>query len=311
MQTPEMVVDQRSTPGVLSAKLWIRRGSGCDPHHQRGGHQLLGSLLSRGCGPYGPEELADLVEGCGAGLRSDTNEDGTLISLKCRDRDADRLLPVIGWMVSKPHLRQDQIELERELCLQALLRQGEDPFQVTHDGWRSLAYGSGPCGHDPLGIAADLETLEPDQLRALHGRLMDDGAVLALSGTAPDSVVSLINAHEAFRSSGVSKDCTDSEAVEGVAPLSGRDSSATIAMRALPTEQVVLLLGQPTIPHGHVDEPALHVLQAHLGQGRSSLLFRRLREIHGVAYDVACTIPRAPRPVHSCFTHPQARIVHQ
>lgn len=291
MQTPEMVVDQRSTPGVLSAKLWIRRGSGCDPHHQRGGHQLLGSLLSRGCGPYGPEELADLVEGCGAGLRSDTNEDGTLISLKCRDRDADRLLPVIGWMVSKPHLRQDQIELERELSLQALLRQGEDPFQLTHDGWRSLAYGSGPYGHDPLGIAADLETLEPDQLRALHGRLMDDGAVLALSGTAPDSVVSLINAHEAFRSSGVSKDCTDSEAVEGVAPLSGRDSSATIAMRELPTEQVVLLLGQPTIPHGHVDEPALHVLQAHLGQGMSSLLFRRLREIHGVAYDVGVHHP--------------------
>ena len=47
----DLVLDPVVTPGVLSAKLWIRRGSGCDQQGQRGGHQLLGSVLSRGCGP--------------------------------------------------------------------------------------------------------------------------------------------------------------------------------------------------------------------------------------------------------------------
>ena len=63
----DLVLDPVVTPGVLSAKLWIRRGSGCDQQGQRGGHQLLGSVLSRGCGPLDQLQLADLVEGCGAG----------------------------------------------------------------------------------------------------------------------------------------------------------------------------------------------------------------------------------------------------
>ena len=33
--------------------------------------------------------LSDIVEGFGAGLRCDTQEDGLLISLKCRDKDAN------------------------------------------------------------------------------------------------------------------------------------------------------------------------------------------------------------------------------
>ena len=127
----------RWSPWGCSAKLWIRRGSGCDQQGQRGGHQLLGSVLSRGCGPLDHLQLADLVEGCGAGLRCDTHEDGILISLKCRDLDADRLLPAVGWMVRQPHLNEGQIALERELSLQALQRQRETPsIAPSMDGGR-------------------------------------------------------------------------------------------------------------------------------------------------------------------------------
>jgi predicted Zn-dependent peptidase len=51
------------------------------------------------------------------------------------------------------------------------------------------------------------------------------------------------------------------------------------------------MLGQPTLPHGHPDDLALRLLQTHLGNGMSSLLFRRLREDHGVAYDVGVHHP--------------------
>jgi predicted Zn-dependent peptidase len=62
------------------------------------------------------------------------------------------------------------------------------------------------------------------------------------------------------------------------------------------TEQVVLMLGQATLGHGHPDELALRLLQCHLGVGMSSLLFQRLREDHGVAYDVAAHFPALTGP---------------
>lgn len=285
----DLILDPHTTAGVLAAKLWIRRGSACDPDQQRGAHQLLGSLLSRGCGPYGPTELADLVEGCGAGLRCDTNEDGLLISLKCRDSDAERLLPVIGWMVHQPHLLPDQVELEKELSLQALVRQKEDPFHLAYDGWRTLAYGSGGYGHDPMGVTDDINRMDRDQLVALAKQLDGASTVLAMSGTIPDALLNLLNDHEAFQAQATptsSADEISSQGAEG-----GQDRQQNLCLRHQNTEQVVLMLGQPSLPHGHEDDPALRLLQAHLGQGMSSLLFRRLREDHGVAYDVGVHYP--------------------
>ena len=62
------------------------------------------------------------------------------------------------------------------------------------------------------------------------------------------------------------------------------------------TEQVVLMLGQATVPHGHPDDLVLRLLQCHLGAGMSSVLFRRLREEHGVAYEVAVHYPQLLGP---------------
>lgn len=286
MGRPDLILDPLATPGVLAAKLWIRRGSSSDPAGQRGAHQLLGSLLSRGCGPYGPMELADLVEGCGAGLRCDTHEDALLISLKCRDSDAERLLPVIGWMLHAAHLREDQVDLETELSLQALQRQREDPFHLAYDGWRSLAYGDGGYGHDPLGITSDLQALQRQDLERLAGDLDTDGTVLALSGTIPDRLLQLLDTHDSFQSMATGH--APKTPPQAATRSSGSD---TLCLREQNTEQVVVMLGQPSLAHGHPDDPALRLLQAHLGHGMSSLLFRRLREENGVAYDVGVHHP--------------------
>ena len=159
MSPLDLTLDSVKVPGILAAKIWISGGSRKDPVGQKGAHQLLGSVISRGCGPYSNIGLADLVEGCGAGLRCDTYEDGMLISLKCSNSDADQLLPILGWMITDPRLDVDQVNLERELSLQALQRQKENPFQLTFDGWRHLAYGDGPYGHDPLGSIEDISKI--------------------------------------------------------------------------------------------------------------------------------------------------------
>ncbi|WP_082823296.1 pitrilysin family protein [Synechococcus sp. MIT S9504] len=285
----DLVLDPVTTTGVLSAKLWIRRGSSADPRGQRGGHQLLGSVLSRGCGPVDHLQLADLVEGCGAGLRCDTHEDGILISLKCRDIDADRLLPALGWMLRQPHLDEAQIELEKDLSLQALQRQKEDPFHRAFDGWRQLAYGRGPYGHDPLGIGVDLEQLQKAELSCLAADLESRGSVLALSGTIPEGAKERLE--EWLGTTKTRFSCEEPGTTIQESPELDPGKSSSLSLQALATEQVVLMLGQAALPHGHPDDLALRLLQAHLGSGMSSLLFRRLREEHGVAYDVGVHHP--------------------
>ena len=89
-----LVVLRRPGPRVLAARLVIRGGSSADPRQQRGAHQLLAGLMTRGCGDLDAEALADRVEGAGAALRAEASEDALTLALHCGAEDAEHLLPL-------------------------------------------------------------------------------------------------------------------------------------------------------------------------------------------------------------------------
>ena len=273
----------RPGPAILSAKLWLRGGSSADPSGQRGAAQLLAGVLSRGCGELSGEALADLVEGHGAGLRCEAAEDATLVSLKCASDDAERLLPLLLQMVHSPWLVDDQIALERQLNLQTLQRQREDPFQLCHDQLRHQLYGDGPYGHDPLGVEADLEELGRPQLLEQAAELGRHGSVLVLAGQIPAGV-------EAMLLSGLEGGSWTSRSPERQEGPAGT-AAAGLCQCQDDTEQLVLMLGCTTVPLGTPEALALRLLHCHLGVGMSSRLFVALREEHGLAYDVGVHHP--------------------
>ncbi len=312
MSTLNVLLDPRKTPGIIAAKLLLRGGSSADPFNQRGAHQLLGSLLSRGCGPYDNIALGDLVEGCGAGLRCDINEDGILISLKCAKSDAKRLLPLLGWMVIEPHLETDQIKLERELSLQALHRQKENPFQIAFDGWRCNAYGNTPYGHDPLGFKEELSKLKRKQLKPLANELQFTSSVLTLSGSLNEDFANQVKSLDPFPSwPNVKKENELKEISLNNSLFNLTVKNQTrISLHPEETEQVFILMGQPTVPHGTKEDLPLRLLGCYIGSGMSSVLFKCLREDHGVAYDVGVHHPirhgPAPFVIHASTSEDKA-----
>lgn len=274
---------ERSGPAILSAKLWLRGGSSADAPGERGSAQLLAGVLSRGCGQLSGDALADLVEGCGAGLRCEAAEDGTLLSLKCASSDAEALLPLLLQMACEPWLVDDQIALERQLNLQTLQRQREDPFQLAHDQLRGLLYGDGPYGHDPLGVDAELRALGRPQLQAVASQLGQSGAVLVLAGEIPNAVEELLLA-------GLDNAPPSWRAPQRQIGAAGLKQPALAASQD-DTEQLVLMLGCTTTALGSPQALALRLLHCHLGVGMSSRLFVALREEHGLAYDVGVHHP--------------------
>ena len=277
-------IEPRSGPAILAARLIIPGGSGGDPRHGRGAHQLLAGLMTRGCGNLDAEALADLIEGAGAGLRADAQEDALLVGLKCAADDAATLLPLLLRMVRQPLLAADQFELEQQLNIQTLQRQREDPFQLAHDGLRQLLYNDGPYGHDPLGVEEELAALAPEALPPLVRDLGRRGAVLVLCGDAPDGVIELLEDELAAApwSTGLP---------QGEPPVAEPARGHRLGRQIQDTEQLVLMLGAATVPLGHPDALPLRLLQDHLGVGMSSRLFVVMREERGLAYDVGVHMP--------------------
>ena len=303
--------DRINVTGITSAKLWIKGGSGSDPKGKKGIHQLLGSLLSRGCGPLNSIDLADLVEGAGASIRCETYEDGILIGLKCSHKDSDKLIPILGWMINKPHFDVKQLDLEKDLSIQALKRQNESPFLVAYDKWRKVAYENGPYAYDPLGIESDIKTVEREDLFKLSKSIKEKDKFLILAGAIETEQIEIIKGFESFNDFSISSEQKTLEKnIINDNKIRKIYSSTDLTAEIINTEQVVLILGQPTLPHFMNEDLVLRLISCHLGCGMSSLLFRRLREKHGVAYEVGAHHPvrefEAPFLIHASTSEEKA-----
>ncbi len=287
----KIILEPINSPGILAAKIWIKGGSSKDRHGKKGAHHLLASVATRGCGPFNNIDLGNLVEGCGAGLRCDALEDGLLISLKCINKDANQLLPILGWMITNAHLNSEQIKLERELSLQALQRHKENPFQLAFDGWRQLAYGNGPYGHDPLGLIDDVKTITRKELLPIGTGLKERNKIMVIAGSLPNNLEDYLKEVEPFNQL-INQQTKQIFPLEKIKFFNKEiKKSSNISLQPQSTEQIVLMMGEATVPHGHVDDLPLRLLGTHLGSGMSSLLFRKFREEHGVAYDVGIHHP--------------------
>jgi predicted Zn-dependent peptidase len=280
-----LVTLHRPGVGLVAARLWIRGGSSLETAGSRGAMQLLAGVMTRGCAELDAEQLADLVEGRGAALRSEAHEDSLVISLKCASDDLAALLPLLLAMARDPGLHPDQVAIERDLNLQSLARQQEDPFQVAHDHLRRLLFDDGPYGHDPLGVADELGRLDAGDLRPWLTSLGEHGAVLVLCGDLPETAA-------------LQRSLNDQLARTpwhthrpAVVPFASSCDGSDLALVPQDTEQLVLMLGAATVPLGHPDALGLRLLQAHAGVGMSSRLFVVMREERGLAYDVGVHMP--------------------
>ncbi len=305
-----ITLDNLNSKNIMSAKLWIEGGSRDDPIDKKGIHQLLSSTMLRGCGPYNNRIIAEIVDSSGASLNCDTYEDGLLISLKCVDSDAYNLLPLIGWMITKPALQIDQIELEKDLTIKAIRRQKESTYQLAFDGWRKMVYGDGPYGHDPLGSIDDIKKINKEHILPIASSLIHRKKNLVISGKLPNKIENYIENTIAFR--GISKNPTNqintNENNKNFEIPS--EHKVSIYTRSLNTQQVILLLGKATIRYDNESDILLRLLSCYLGYGMSSLLFKVLREKYGVVYESGVYHPirenQTPFIMHASTTEEKA-----
>ena len=286
-----IILDKIYSKNIMSAKLWIEDGSRNDPKDKKGIHQLLSSTMLRGCGPYNNKEIAEIVESCGANLNFDTYEDGLLISLKCVENDAYKLIPLIGWMITKPILQRDQFELEKDLTIKAIRRQKESTYQLAFDGWRKMVYGDGPYGHDPLGSIDDINKINKEHILPIASSLIHRKKTFVISGKFPINIDEYIENRIEFK--GISKNIINqNKTFKNIRKNETLYKQRTnICTHSLNTKQVILLLGKATIRYDDKSDILLRLLSCYLGYGMSSLLFKVLREKYGVVYEAGVYHP--------------------
>lgn len=275
------VVLTETIPGVRSVSLgvWVRSGSVNESVEEMGASHLLEHMVFKGTRRRNPREIAVALERLGGSLDAYTTREHTSYQARVLDAHLDVALDVLADLALEPLLREQDLELEREVVLEEISTVEDTPDDLIFDLHAALVWGDHPYGYNILGTRETVGRITADQLRGRHAReYRRSNLVVAAAGNVEHGpFVEQVVA----RFGGAPEEGPANGPVH--APLDGQPRADRMHRS---TAQSHILFGARTFGHGDARRYALVLLSNAFGGGMSSRLFQRVREELGLAYAI-------------------------
>lgn len=275
-----MRVLTETIPSVRSVAVgvWIKQGSAYETPTSMGASHLLEHMVFKGTERRSPREIALALEGLGGSLDAYTSREHTSFQARVLDEHLVEAMDVLSDLVLHPVLRDEDLELEREVVLEEISTVEDTPDDLVFELHAEAFWNGHPYGYSILGTRETVAGMEGDTLRALHqDRYRAENLLVAAAGSVEhERLVDL-----ALRFFGD----LPGGGTTGRAPLPvPLDHGLSAVVRD--AAQTHIVFGAPTPPRTDARRYPLILLSAALGGGMSSRLFQRVREELALAYTV-------------------------
>ncbi|MCC5838737.1 MAG: insulinase family protein [Opitutales bacterium] len=267
--------------GLASVQIWVKTGS----IHEGA---LLGSGLShylehmlfKGTGSYGPGVIAERVQAMGGYINAYTTFDRTVYHIDLPAENTPEALDILYEMAFEATLSDADIAAERSVILREIDMGLDDPDRqlsraAFRNAFRVHPYRLPVIGHRPL-----FEAVSPEQLRSYYReRYTPNNIVVVVAGAVDrETLEAQMQERFATRPTGF---CAPAPVAAEPPQLGERRETirgdVTIG-------RGVLAFRIPSL--SHPDAPGLDMVAGILGGGRSSRLWKSLREERNLVHHV-------------------------
>lgn len=273
-------------PGQRSATIgfWVGVGSRDEAPGQHGSTHFLEHLLFKGTKKRTALEIASAFDEVGGESNAATAKESTCYFARVLDTDLPMAIDVIADMITGAVLDPAEMEQERDVILEEIAMDSDDPTDVAHENFVAAVLGTHPLGRPIGGTPAAIRAVARDSVWEHYRRYYrpDELVITAAGGLEHDVVCSLVV--DALHTAGwslepaaapVDRRSTERAKITGTAGLH-------VVKRAV--EQANIIMGCPTIVATDERRYVMSVLNAVLGGGMSSRLFQEIREKRGLVY---------------------------
>jgi predicted Zn-dependent peptidase len=273
-------------PGQRSASIgvWVGVGSRDESPAVHGCSHFLEHLLFKGTPERSALDISVALDAVGGEFNAFTAKEYTCFHARVLDQDLPLAVDVLGDMITSSLITADDVDAERDVILDEIAMHDDDPDDVAHNLFASLAWGDSPLGRPIAGTAVTIEAMSRDQVRRFYQRhYRPERMVVSVAGNVEHAaVVRLVRA--AFSRRGFLAGTAAPMAKRQT--LTPRKVGTGIAEATRHFEQVNVVLGVQGLTRSDPRRFTLGVLNAALGGGTSSRLFQEVREKRGLAYSV-------------------------
>jgi predicted Zn-dependent peptidase len=273
-------------PGQRSATIgvWVGVGSRDESPQLHGCSHFLEHLLFKGTPERSAFDISIALDAVGGEFNAFTAKEYTCFHARVLDQDLPLAVDVLGDMVTSSLITADDVDAERDVILDEIAMHDDDPDDVAHNLFSSLAWGESPLGRPIAGTEATISAMTRDQIRRFYQRhYRPEKMVVSVAGSVDHTkLVRLVRTSFSRRHflAGTAQPVATRQTTKA------RKVGIGTAQATRQFEQVNVVLGVNGLTRSDPRRFALGVLNAALGGGTSSRLFQEVREKRGLAYSV-------------------------
>lgn len=277
----EIIVQEDRSAPVVSLQAWCRAGSIHEGAWLGAGmSHYLEHMLFKGTGRRSANEIAQTVQSQGGYINAYTSFDRTVYWIDTPSSGTEVCLDVLCDVIGFAAIPENEFESEREVIRREIAMGEDNPDQVLSKAFFQTAYAVHPCRYPVIGHLDIFNQLRRDDLYDYYREKY-----------SPDNLFIV-----------VAGDVDTEEVVASIADKLGELTRRRRSPVILPDEPVQMghrheEITFPTdlhrerlawpLPQGTDPEvPALDLMAAILGDGRSSRLFQSIRERQHLAHSV-------------------------
>ncbi len=265
--------------GIRSAAVgcWVDTGTRDEAASEAGASHFLEHLLFKGSEHLSAREISERFDAMGAQSNAFTSKDYTCFWARLLDDDLEEGFELLAEMMQRPALRSEEIDSERQVVIEEINMNEDDPGDLAHEEFFQAVFAGHPLERPVLGTRESITDMTREALVGYwKRRYQARSAVLAVAGSVDHSeVVDLATRHFG---------AWDGDEVGHEFAAVPQLPHVRVVKRS--TEQAHLVIGGSGLKRGDERRFAFEVLNHVLGGGLSSRLFRSIREERGLAYAV-------------------------
>ncbi len=282
---------------IAAFELFLPAGVMNEPAARSGITNLTAAVWVKGTKRRSALQIAQTMEILGAAFGVDAQGDYIALGGQVIVDNWPATFDLFQDILLNPAFPAAEVDKEREAALNGIRTKKEYIFNVAQELMQKEMFGDHPYGRPEDGTEETVKVLTREDLVRWHAAgLSPQGAVLVTVGPfsareTEGRVEGLINAWRPPPGAVPDRRMGRPTASASPVPAPPYPDKPRSVEENLPFEQGFYMRGYPAPPLTHADYPKVKLINALLGAGMSSPLFRVVREEAGLAYDVSSFYP--------------------
>ncbi len=276
-----IIKEVRSNP-IVTVDTWIKTGSINENDENNGVSHFLEHLFFRGSKNHAPGEFDKILETKGAITNAATSKDFTHYYITIPSKYFDEALNLHADMLLNPLLPRKELEKERKVVLEEIAKDENSPKSVVYDNLVSMIYSSHPYKRKVIGKRSIIETIPRDRIMEYYDKWYTPSNMVTV-------IVGDIDANSALEKVKKEFKGTVQKAEKLVFAKEKPLSSQKRKIEYLDAQTGYMLIGFRGTDINNTDSYALDVLATILGEGRSSVFYKNIKDRLQLAFSISAS----------------------